>query len=134
MSQPNSSETISPDAVARAVRFGFVALILALSYPNIQRALDIEIYQQIWSDMLSGTPLPWATVFVIKAQPLLFAVSILLPLLTLATLFISRLATSLYLCSVLLVLTLTQLFFTWHAITAPVYEVVKRMQGGAAGA
>jgi len=115
-------------SIGRAVRFGFAAMVFGLSYPNIRCAFGINHFRQIFVDMLGAKPLPSATALVLQIQPFLIGLSILIPLLALAFLFVPRLAYSIYASGVLVLLVFVQLFFTWHALTIPLFTIIEGMQ------
>jgi hypothetical protein len=121
------SETVT---IARAVRFGFAAVVLGLSYPNIRFALGLHDFGVVYQDML-GAPqaFPAMTRFVFWAQPFLIALSILIPLAAILAVFVGRLARSIYISGALIVIVFVQLFLTWHAASLPFFEIIRRMQG-----
>ena len=127
MSNPPTDDESSALEIGRAVRFGFAATIIGLSYPNIQLALRIHSFGQVFSDMLGNKPLPAITILVLHSQAILVAFSILLPLLAVAHLFIKRLAHSIYISGCLILLVFLQLFFTWHAVSAPLLSIIENM-------
>jgi hypothetical protein len=116
-------------AAARAVRFGFAAVVFGMSYPNIRLALGLHHFEMIFRDMLGNKPLPAVTVFVLQAQPFLLGVSILIPLAAIAIIFTGRLSRSIYISGVLVIAVFFQLFFTWHAVSAPLFVIIQGMQG-----
>ena len=71
--------------LARAIRFALVSIVLGLSYLSLRSSLSIESFSQIFADMLGGKPLPALTQFVLGARPLFVAVSILVPIVAVAT-------------------------------------------------
>jgi len=126
-SPEGGSQSVS---VARAVRFGFATVVLGLSYPNIQCARRLHAFEQVFRDMLGDKPLPAVTTFILHAQPALLGLSILFPILAVVLVFIPRLAQSIYVSGVLILLTFFQLFFTWHAVSEPLFSIIQGMSGG----
>jgi len=116
----------------RAIRFGFAAVVVGMSYPNIRLALSIEKFAAIFHDMLNGKPLPPATRFALGAEPELIALSILIPISALALVFIGRLTQSVYLSGACVLMIFVQLYFTWEAMSAPLFEIMKAMGGAGA--
>src|SRR4051812_6296651 len=95
---PADHEAVS---AARAVRFGFAAVVLGMSYLNIYQALALHAFAAVYNDMLAGHPLPTITALTLRAQPILIAVSMLIPVAALAAVFFGRLAQSIYLSGAL---------------------------------
>lgn len=117
MSIPNSPATpnhaLQQDALdvrqlARAICFAFVAHVLGLSYLSWRSSLSIGGFSQIFADMLGGHPLPALTRFILGAAPLFVAVSMLVPILAIATLFLRGVLTSFYIIGVLGLVTIAQ--------------------------
>lgn len=117
-------------SLARAMRFAFAALVLGVSFFNIHRALSISNFQAISVDLLNGTPLPAATLWVLENQRILQGLSMAIPLAAVALIFWGRLPVALYWLGSLVLLALVQLAFAWTALTAPLMEIIKKMQGG----
>jgi hypothetical protein len=127
----NSSELESQFvALGRSVRFGFAAIVLGVSYPNIRLALGIGAFRVIFQDMLGNKPLPAITTLVLQAQPFLIGLSVVIPLVAVALIFVGRLTHSIYVSGVLVLAVLFQLFFTWQAISAPLFKIIQSMSGG----
>jgi hypothetical protein len=116
--------------VTRAIRFGFAAIVLGMSYANICLASNIHYAEQIFRDMLNGKPLPAIPVFVIHAQPLFFTLSLCIPIAAIALIFVRRLALSFYGFGALILILFIQFFSTWRALSAPFMSIVTQMQGG----
>jgi len=116
-------------SLARAIRFAFMALVLGVSLFNIHRALSISTFQMIFTDMLNGPPLPAMTLLVLNNQRALQGLSMVIPLAAVALIFWGRLQVALYGLGALALLALAQLAFTWSALTAPLMEIIKKMQG-----
>ena len=108
-----------PDAldvrqIARAIRFALVAIVLGLSY-------------LIFRDMLGGKPLPRLTQFVLSARPLFVAVSILVPLVAVATLFLRGVTASFYIIGMLVCVTVVQCITIYHGLLAPLTQIISAM-------
>ncbi len=128
----SSEPQLQSAATGRAIRFGFAAVVLGMSYPNIRLALGLYAFGAVYRDMFGGKPLPAITAMVLHAQPFLIGISILLPLLAFALVFVGRLTQSLYLSGVLLLAVFIQLFFTWQGVSAPLFRIVQSISGGGA--
>ena len=129
MNNPPPEADLQAIAAARAVRFGFAAVVLGMSYPNIRCALGIYRFELIFRDMLGGKPLPAITTFVLQAQPVLLGLSILIPLAAIILIFAGRLSRSIYVSGGLILAVFFQLFFTWQALSEPLFEIVRAMGG-----
>lgn len=116
--------------LARAMRFAFVALVLCFSYFSICSSRSIHNFEQIFHDMLDGKSLPVITTFVISARLALLALSYLVPLCAVATLFTRRFVASFYLLGGLLAVTTVQFILVYHALFAPLVQIISQMQGG----
>lgn len=125
---PSAAELQSTD-LARAVRFGFAAVVLGMSYPNIRCALRLHRFDQIFRDLLNQKPLPAITTFLFHAQPMLVGVSVLIPVLAVVLIFVGSAKHSIYMSGVLILAVFLQLFFTWHALAAPLLTLIRVMQG-----
>ena len=121
-----------PDAldvrqIARAIRFALVAIVLGLSYLSIRSSLSIGNFELIFRDMLGGKPLPRLTQFVLSARPLFVAVSILVPLVAVATLFLRGVTASFYIIGVLVFVTVVQCITIYHGLLAPLTQIISAM-------
>jgi hypothetical protein len=117
-------------ATGRAIRFGFAAVVLGMSYLNIRQALSLHAFAAVFRDMLGGKPLPSVTTLILGSQPFLIGLSILIPIAAVAAIFVGRVTTSIYLSGVLVLAVFFQLFFTWHAMCAPLFQIIQGMSGG----
>jgi hypothetical protein len=113
--------------VSRAVRFGLAAIVIGLSYPNIHCALGIDNFKQVYADMLGNKPLAAATVFMVRFQPLFVALSILFPVLAVATIFTPGITRSIYIAGFLVIAIFAQLFFQWFTLTGPLFNIIRDM-------
>ena len=129
MNDPSLETEPQAIAAARAVRFGFAAVVLGMSYPNIRCALGIYRFELIFRDMLGGKPLPAVTTLVLQLQPFLLGLSILIPLAAIILVFAGGLARSVYISGALILAVFFQLFFTWQALSAPLFDIVRAMGG-----
>lgn len=117
--------------ISHAIRCFFAAIVLGLSYPNIHCALGIDKFQQIYSDMLGNKPLAAVTVFVVHYQSLLVGLSILFPVVAVATIFMRDTARSIYISTVIIFAVFAQLFFQWFTLTGPLFNIIRDMGGTA---
>jgi hypothetical protein len=127
-----AEQTPQPDAldvrqIARAIRFALVAIVLGLSYLSIRSSLSIGNFELIFRDMLGGKPLPSLTQFVLSARPLFVAVSILVPLVAVATLFLRGVIASFYIIGVLVCVTVVQCITIYHGLLAPLTQIIRAM-------
>jgi hypothetical protein len=130
MTDPEADAENSLRALARAVSFGFAAVVVGLSYPNIHCALRIGAVRQVFDDMLGGKPLPLITSFAFQAQPFLLAISVLVPVIAVVAVCICRTPRSLYIFGCLILLQFIELYFMWHVVSAPLLAIVSGMSGG----
>jgi hypothetical protein len=133
MIKPSPGTESPAIAAARAVRFGFAAIVLGMSYPSIHFALVIPRFAQIYQDMLGARPLPVATTWILQFRPFLLGLSILIPLAAISVIFAGGLTRSIYISGGLILTVFFQLYFTWHALSAPLFDIVSAMGGTARG-
>jgi len=129
MIKPSPETEPQAIAAARAVRFGFAAVVLGMSYPNVQCALAIPRFAQIYQDMLGARPLPVATTWILQFQPFLLGLGILIPLAAIILIFAGGRTRSIYISGGLILTVFFQLFFTWHALSVPLFDIVIAMVG-----
>jgi hypothetical protein len=115
--------------IGRAVRFGFIAIVLGVSYPNIRLAFVLDRFAVIYNDMLNGKPLPPATDFVLHSQPLLMAISLLIPLVALGLIWLAPLSRSLWSAGAVIVAVFVQLHFTFTAVLLPGIDIITSIGG-----
>jgi hypothetical protein len=129
----NQAEPIPPPngidvlKLARAIRFALVSIVLGLSYLSLRSSLSIGPFERIFHDMLGGKPLPFITQVVIYARPLIVAVSVLVPIITFATLFFRNLIASFYTIGILGFVTIVQFIMCYCGLIAPLTAVIKAM-------
>jgi hypothetical protein len=119
MDTPPPAPLIDTAALARAIRFALVCILLGLCYINLHCALNINAFISIFKDMLNGKPLPAITVFVIQSRILLTSLSVILPFCAFLTLFSSQLIRSFYALGLLALLTLIELVTVYSALGVP---------------
>jgi hypothetical protein len=124
-----------PDAIdvrqlAKAIRFALVGIVLGLSYLSIRGSLSIGSFAMIFTDMLNGRPLPVLTRFVIAAGPLFVAVSFLVPVAAVATLFLRGVVRSFYVIGTLGFITIVQFIMLYHGLSAPLGQIISAMGSG----
>ena len=103
------------ERILRAIRFGFVAIILGLAYPNIHCALRLSKLKLVFQDMFFDRNMPTLLGFIITIRFVLIASSILVPLLGLVSLSWRNLPRSFYFVGWLVIISLTQLALLWNA-------------------
>ena len=123
-------DAIDVRQLARAIRFALVSIVLGLSYLSLRSSLSIESFSQIFADMLGGKPLPALTQFVLGARPLFVAVSILVPIVAVATLFLRGIVGSFYIIGVLGFITIAQFITLYHGLSAPLSQIISGMNSG----
>ncbi|MCE9612139.1 MAG: hypothetical protein K8R23_18230 [Chthoniobacter sp.] len=123
-------DAIDVRQLARAIRFALVALVLALSYLSLRSSLSIGGFSQIFSDLLDKEQLPSLTLFVLGARPLFVAVSILVPIIALATLFLRGMVLSFYIIGALGFVTIAQFITLYHGLSAPLSQIISTMSSG----
>lgn len=122
------SAAIDVDQLGRAIRFALVAIVLGLSYLALRSSLGMASFEQVFLDMLGGKPLPALTAFVLNARPLFLAVALFVPAAAVACLFLRRVALSLYIVGVLALVTLVQSIVLYHALSAPLTQIISMLQ------
>ena len=122
-------DAIDVRQLARAIRFALVAIVLGLSYLSLRSSLSIGSFELIFRDMLGGKPLPALTQFVLSARPLFVAVSVLVPIAALATLFLRSVIGSFYLIGALGFVTIAQFITLYHGLSAPLTQIISAMSG-----
>jgi hypothetical protein len=122
---PTEAESLR---IFRALRFALVAVVLGVSYGNIHTAFSLTEYQQIYHDMFSK-PLPTDTDFVFRFRILLDTLSLALPTIAVITLFASSLSRSIYIVGCIIGMVFIQLFFTWQAVSTPLFQIGLNIQG-----
>ena len=120
-------DVIDVRRLACAIRFALVAIVLGLSYLSLRSSLSIAGFQQIFADMLGGKPLPTLTQFVLSAQPVLVAVSVLVPVVAIATLFMRAVIRSFYIIGALGFVTIAQFIMLYHGLSAPLTQIISAM-------
>ena len=113
--------------ISRAIRCFFGAIVLGLSYPNIHCALKIGHFQNVYSDFLGSQPLPVSTVFMLNHQAVFVALSVIIPVAAIATVFLRDQARSIYIAAFLIFSVFAQLFFQWFTLTGPLFEIIRMM-------
>lgn len=128
--QTPQDDAIDVRQLARAMRFALITIVLGLSYVSLRCSLSIGTFELMVQDMLGQEPLPFLTRMVLSARPLLVAVSILVPIVSLATLMFRRVVTSFYVLGVLVLVTAAQLITLYHGMSAPLVQIVSGISGG----
>ena len=125
--QNSQQDAIDVRQLARAIRFALVAIVLGLSYLSIRSSLSIGSFGAIFADMLGGRPLPALTRFVLGAAPLFVAISVLVPIVAVATLFLRGVVGSFYVIGVLGFVTIAQFITLYHGLSAPLSQIISGM-------
>lgn len=113
--------------LARAIRFALVAIVLGLSYFSLRSSLSIGSFEFIFRDMLGGKPLPALTVFVLGARPLFVAVSVFVPTVAIAPLFLRGVIGSFYVIGALGFVAIAQFITLYHGLSAPLTQIISAM-------
>jgi hypothetical protein len=122
-------DAIDVRQLAHAIRFALVAIVLGLSDLSIRSSLRIGSFELIFRDMLGGKPLPAGTQFVLSARPLFLGVSILVPIVAVATLLLRHLVSSFYVIGALGFITIAQFITLYHGLSAPLTQIISAMSG-----
>jgi hypothetical protein len=122
-------DAIDVRQLARAILFALVAIVLGLSYLSLRSSLSIGGFEPIFRDMLAGKPLPGLTQFVLSARQLFVAVSILIPIAAVATLFLRGVIRSFYVIGVLGFITIAQFITLYHGMSAPLTQIISNISG-----
>ena len=130
--QHPSQDAIDVRQLAKAIRFALVGIVLGLSYFAIRGSLSIDSFAIIFADMLGGRPIPALTRFVIGAAPLFVAVSFLVPVATVATLFLRGVVRSFYVIGALGLVTIVHFILLYHGLSAPLGQIISAMGSGSA--
>jgi hypothetical protein len=128
-SPQTSKPTLDVVKLARAIRFSLVAIVIGLSYFPIRISLNIHAFEQIFTDMLGGKPLPALTLFVLKARAGFIVVSFCVPLIALATLFFRNVLSSFYILGVLTLIPTIECVVLLHGCFAPLFQIISSMSG-----
>jgi hypothetical protein len=116
-------------AVARAIRFALVCILVAFSLLNIRSALSINKFGTIFRDMLGNKPLPELTTFVVSSPTLFALLSFAVPICAVAMLFSPRFVRSFYVLGVLAVVIIAELLVLYHALMAPMGQIMSGLSG-----
>ena len=74
--------------------------------------------------------LPALTIFIFGARPLFVAVSILVPIIAFATLFLRGMVLSFYIIGALGFITIAQFITLYHGLSAPLSKIISAMSSG----
>ena len=116
-------------ALTLAVKIGFLAVALGISYFNIRLAWMLPKFDQMFRDMLGGKPLPSLTTAVLKCHLPLLGLSICILAGALGAFFHHRPVWAVFIISGALLAAIIQLVITWQAITMPFVQIIELMQG-----
>lgn len=127
---PATSEPIDVLKLARAVRFAIAMLVLGLSFFAIRMSLTLGNFQQIFYEMLGDTVIPPLTEIAMSARVFFVAVSLFVPVLVIASLFMQNLRRSFYLLGILGLLTIIEFVFLTYATFSPLQTIITRFNPG----
>ena len=111
-------------SIMRALRFSQLALVLCISYVNIQLALGISGFQMVYRDMVGNRPFPPVTTFVIQTRFVLIVLSFALPMLGILSVICCRRSLSLYIIGLVVAAILVQFVFIWQAMISPFFMML----------
>src|SRR5258708_7707832 len=103
-------------SLARAVRFGFIALVAVISIPNFCLAPLVGDMEPSLSEIIGGKPLPPITTFVIHHEGAFVFLAAFVPFIALVSAFVSRPHQSIYISATLLLIAFGQLYITAFAL------------------
>lgn len=121
--------TVDFVAIVRAMRFAMLSIVFVVAYFSIRESLLIPRFDLIYHDMLGGSAIPAKSAFVIETRTGFLILSIAFPLAAIGTLFMRNLPRSFYMLSGILVALTLQAVFLFHALTAPIVEILDKMSG-----
>jgi hypothetical protein len=123
--QPGPTE---PMRIGRATRFAIACVVVGLSYLAIRSCLGIPKFARIFMDMLGANErLPAITVFVLRAQPVLLALSYGIPAAAVALLFTRNVVRSLYCLGILVLVSIVECIVVIHAMYSPLTAIISKM-------
>jgi hypothetical protein len=114
---------------AGATRFALVSIVFCLAYFGVSSSLSIGHFEQIFRDMLGGKPLPTVTQWIIHFRLLILLISLLVPLIALATLFLSNLARAVTILGWLVIISFVQCLTIYQGLVAPFLDIMKALGG-----
>lgn len=130
-SEPVSSrDTIDARQVGNAVRAVAFAIVIGLSYFNINIVRSIPRFETIYNDMLGGKPLSLATQIILSGNAVFLAIAAAIPAAALAALLTRRVVAGIYVLGALGFLTLFETGFVFAALFSPLIEITKRVGSG----
>jgi hypothetical protein len=128
---PSTPPPFEIAAVARAIRFALVCILLGLCLLNIYAELSFYDFSLIHRNMLGGPPLPALTVFVLQSRILFTSLSVIVPFCGVLTLFSRELIRSFYALGLLALLTFIELVTLYCALDLPLVRIIQEMGGNA---
>jgi hypothetical protein len=130
-------ESIDVLRLARALRFALGVIVLGFAAYSIQANFSMRNYAQIFKDMLGegpGSELPPLTVFVLAAQTPLLLLSAATPIVCVAQMFSRKVIPSIYILGIAGLVMMVQTALLYFAVALPFMEIMRRLNGGPAGA
>ncbi|HEX7863253.1 MAG TPA: hypothetical protein VF773_23190 [Verrucomicrobiae bacterium] len=131
-SQPAYDPPFSPREVQgalKAARFAGVMFLLVLSYFALRLSLSMGSFKQIFADMLEGKALPLVSYLVLRAQPLLIALCVSIPIAAISTLFWTNLRNSFLLLGWAALVSLILVVLLCEGLTAPLIGLIDQLGG-----
>lgn len=127
--QNQSAQSAELHKAIKAVRFALVLVLVAASYPAVRLSLGISKFRMIFADMLGeGAQLPTITRGVIASEPVLIALSVAIPLVGIALLFVRNVTRSLYVLGGLFLLLVPTCIVVSTALFMPLVDIIEKMQ------
>lgn len=127
--QDHSNQATELHKAIKAVRFALVLVLIAASYPAVRLSLGISKFRMIFADMLGdGAELPVLTKGVIASEPVLIALSVAIPLVGIALLFVRNVTRSLYVLGGLFLLLVPTCIVVSTALFMPLVDIIEKMQ------
>jgi hypothetical protein len=111
----------------KAARFAGVMFLLVLSYFALRLSLSMGLFKQIFADMLEGKPLPLVSYLVLRAQLLLIALSVFIPIAAISTLFWTNLRNSFLLLGWAALVSLILVVLLCEGLTAPLIGLIDQL-------
>ena len=113
----------------QAARFAAVMFLLVLSYFALRLSLSMGSFKQIFADMLEGKALPLVSYLVLRAQPLLIALCVSIPIAAISTLFWTNLRNSFLLLGWAALVSLILVVLLCEGLTAPLIGLIDQLGG-----
>ena len=116
-------------ALARAIRFALVCILLGLCYLNIRTALSIDTFGLVYKDMLGNRKLPALPAFILQFRSELIWSSIVIPVCAVASLFSNRVTRSFYALGILALFTFLEMIILLYALFSGFGMILQALGG-----